>query len=387
MQLFRFVILWMPALLNVSAAIAQDSISGLVTDGSSGEPIPFATVYFDGTTVGTTTDDAGVYRLSLGDLRLPATLVVTHLNYTSATRIVAEVGEQSPWPLAEAVNAFAAVEVEDRNNRGENLKEFRETFLGTDDWGRTADVEHTDRLVFDRSYVTDTLQNARLIAERYGIPDDLRAAKWSLDGQSLTFERATDLRVRSAGPLTVDVPALGYRISAGGLQFRIDYTTGSTSGLGTYFFQPYEGREGKPKRKHARNRRRAYFGSSQHFLRALYTGQLDQEGYAVFETVDGDPIPIDLSRHVREGEDGARLFAGLTGKKIAIIYFHDRRGEPLPPERRRRASYATSYLFVNGEQTAFRSDGTVGIHPPAFGGPMGMQPVTRMLPSNYTPAE
>ena len=373
--------------LAPAALGAQGFVSGRVLDASAGDPIPYATVYFDGTTIGTTTDEVGAYRLPLDDIQLPATLVVTHLSFTAATRQITKEGAQPDWSLSAAVNEFAAVEVGDRNNRAENLKEFREAFLGVDDWGRSAKLQKSDRLMFDRTYLTDTLHNARVIAERYGLPDDLRAAQWSLDGTSLTFERAADLRVSSAGPLTVEVPALGYRISAGGLRYTIDYAKGSTVGLGTFFFQPYEGRDGRPKKKHVRNRRKAYYASSQHFLRALYNGRLAEEGYATFESVDGDPIPIDLSQHLRYGDEGAKTFTGLTGKKIAIIYFHDRRGQPLPPDRRGRASYVTSYLFVNGEDTAFRRDGTVGANPPAFSGPMGMQPVTRMLPSDYSPAD
>ena len=365
----------------------QSTISGKVVSASDQAPIPFATVYFDGTTVGTTTDEAGTYQLSLAGISLPATLVVTHLNFTTATRAVREAGEQPGWSLAPAVNEFAAVEVGDRNHRVENLKEFREALLGTDEWGRTAELEQTDRLIFDRTYAVDTMRNADVLIERYGLPDDLRAAEWSPDGKSLTFERAADLRVRGTGPLSVDVPALGYRISAGSLRFTSDYAAGSRVSMATYYFQPYEGASGRPKKKHARNRRRAYYASSQHFLRALYHDRLDEEGYAVFETVNGDPVPLDLQKHLRPGEYGTKVFTGLTGKKVAIIYYHDRRGAPFPPERRRRARYVTSYLFVSGEETAFRSDGTVGAVSPAFGGPMGLQPVTRLLPSDYTPAD
>ena len=49
-----------------SAAFAQNiSVSGNVTDSSNGEPIPFASVHLDGTTIGVSTDSEGHYSLSV----------------------------------------------------------------------------------------------------------------------------------------------------------------------------------------------------------------------------------------------------------------------------------------------------------------------------------
>ena len=54
------------AVLMSSAAFAQNiSVSGNVTDSSNGEPIPFASVHLDGTTIGVSTDSEGHYSLSV----------------------------------------------------------------------------------------------------------------------------------------------------------------------------------------------------------------------------------------------------------------------------------------------------------------------------------
>lgn len=46
-----------------SGAIAQTVVTGKVTDANSGDPVPFANVIFSGTSVGTTTDFDGRYRI------------------------------------------------------------------------------------------------------------------------------------------------------------------------------------------------------------------------------------------------------------------------------------------------------------------------------------
>ena len=54
------------AVLMASATFAQNiSVSGNVTDSSNGEPIPFASVHLDGTTIGVNTDSEGHYSLSV----------------------------------------------------------------------------------------------------------------------------------------------------------------------------------------------------------------------------------------------------------------------------------------------------------------------------------
>jgi len=62
---------------SISTALAQNSISGTVTD-SDNQPLPGASVIEKGTTNGTTTDFSGNYTLSVGD---DATLIISFVGY------------------------------------------------------------------------------------------------------------------------------------------------------------------------------------------------------------------------------------------------------------------------------------------------------------------
>lgn len=279
------------------------------------------------------------------------------------------------------------MEVGDRDNRAKNVAEFKEYFLGTDEWGTTAKFSNPDRLRFDRTYRTDTLQNADVMASRYGLPEDLRNVQWALDGKSLTFELADDLRASSAGPLRIDVPKLGYRITVDLIDFVVQYRTNTITGLGTYYFEPYEGTGNKPAARHARNRSETYYFSSQHFLRALFAGSLDEEGFATYEMVDNNARPIDIGQYLEPVSPTEMALRGIEGRRIAVLYYYDRRGRPVPADRQKRAAYATSYFTVDGDGATFRADGTLGNSPISFSGAMGAIQVTRMLPSDYDPEQ
>lgn len=77
---FAFIVL---LLCWVNWSEAQNIVSGRVVDSLTNEPVAFATVYLDGTTVGTTTDDDGRFSLDVNPRYLPATIIVSHLNYAA----------------------------------------------------------------------------------------------------------------------------------------------------------------------------------------------------------------------------------------------------------------------------------------------------------------
>jgi len=70
-------------LTSSTAALAQKRITGTVTDGSDGEPLPGATILVTGTTVGAFTDDDGKFSLTVPDGQNQIT--VSYVGYKSET--------------------------------------------------------------------------------------------------------------------------------------------------------------------------------------------------------------------------------------------------------------------------------------------------------------
>ena len=65
LTIHRLICIWCAVMMS-SVAFAQNiSVSGNVTDASNGEPIPFASVHLEGTTIGVNTDSEGHYSISV----------------------------------------------------------------------------------------------------------------------------------------------------------------------------------------------------------------------------------------------------------------------------------------------------------------------------------
>ncbi len=81
------MVLVLAALHMVAAAYAQPTVTGTVTDENSGNPIPGASVFLAGTTLGGATDATGRYEI-VGAPLGTYTLAVFFLGYNEATRII-----------------------------------------------------------------------------------------------------------------------------------------------------------------------------------------------------------------------------------------------------------------------------------------------------------
>ena len=83
------------ALLSFIPAVlfGQNTISGFVVDSLTQEPLPLATVYVNGTTQGTITDNDG--RFELKDVSFPATVVFSFVGYQPQARTARRAARRS----------------------------------------------------------------------------------------------------------------------------------------------------------------------------------------------------------------------------------------------------------------------------------------------------
>jgi hypothetical protein len=61
----RQFIVMLALMLPLAAGAQNISVSGNVTDASTGEPVPFASVHLEGTMIGTSTDHEGHYHIEV----------------------------------------------------------------------------------------------------------------------------------------------------------------------------------------------------------------------------------------------------------------------------------------------------------------------------------
>ena len=258
----RFVLAAVLVWLTMLVGIAQTTLTGTVLTATDRQPVAFASVYLDGTTTGGYTDDAGNFTLEIDRAQLPATLVVSHLNYATWSQELTEPTESLDILLAANPDReLTAVQVSGRDRRAENLAQFRERFLGTDENARRAELRQPERLYFEREYERQTIKNADKIAARHGVNPDLVNPEWSADGTRLSFDADALLRVRGRGPIQIDLPHTGYLLTVSLREFAFNYRTFQSGYLGSFYFQPYEAPGERPRKRHARNRERAYHNS------------------------------------------------------------------------------------------------------------------------------
>ncbi len=248
---------------------AQDIISGVVADGRTHEPLPYATVYLNGTTQGTITDSEG--RFELRNVSFPVKAVFSFVGYKTQIREISSNPGSLMIELQPADN-LPEVTITDSNERQQYLEYFRSMFLGDDRWGRRAIIRNPDALLFDIS-ADKTLFKA-----------------WANE------------------PLMIDMPLLGYELYVNLIGFTIERIDGNAACdiLGYFFYMPYR----TDRKKYEKNRREVYYNSSRHFLKSYSTDRLAQNGYLL------QPHPDDSSRTViryYHKLDGSPL--DLTGRK------------------------------------------------------------------------
>ena len=112
-----------------SVLLGQNTITGVVVDSLTQEPLPMATVYVNGTTIGTTTDNDGQFQLE--GVSYPATVVFSFVGYQPKAMDL----ERNPGKLTIGLAPnieLPEIMVSGKKNKidKKNLEYFKKMFLG-----------------------------------------------------------------------------------------------------------------------------------------------------------------------------------------------------------------------------------------------------------------
>jgi hypothetical protein len=185
--------------------MAQVQIKGIVLDSLGEKPIPYATLFFNGTSKGTISNIDGEF--SIEHVPIPSLLIISHISYETQTRTIGSPpNNELVIKLKERTLELSPVEISDKNLREANLLQFKNWFLGSDYFGRNAELKNDSVLYFFRP-----------------TEDEFRAV--------------------AKAPLLIEMPLLGYDIQMQLEDFVILKTPDSKticSILGYYYFKPYK---------------------------------------------------------------------------------------------------------------------------------------------------
>ena len=387
------------AVISVISAIAwgQSTIRGTVVDSLTQQPLPSATVYINGTTHGTSTDTDG--RFELKDVIFPATVIFSFVGYEPKALDLT----RNPGRLTIMLNAIELPEIEisGKTNKAnkKDLEYFKTMFLGDDLWGSRATIKNEDALIFHNS--TETTYDIRRIGRsRYSVRTinaDLTERQFEYD-DTVKVDK-TVFNVWATEPLIIDLPLLGYELYVDLVNFSAVKVRNMTTCdiLGYFYYKPYENIRKRRARNIEENRRKAYYGSSQHFLRSLSENRLAESGYILSmseKIVKGkksitSQIPVDFKKFSVSAGDNIMLIHGLKDRELAIKYYYKNDGSPNPwgEEVRGIRRYSKSGMKIMEDTCLFLKNGTVMDNNIVFTGELSKKKVAACLPADYYPPE
>ena len=306
------------------------TLSGKVIDAQTQLPLETVSVYFDNTTIGTTTDENGIFSIDYTDA-VQSTLVISYLGFEKVFIVDYRSQQNITILLKEAINELdeVVIDADDGMPRALKLKWFRKEFLGKSKYGKSCKILNEKDLKFRYNK-----RNRTLIA-------------WSnksiiVKNKSLQYEISFDI--------------IDFEIVIGSFNARsVTYT-------GTSF---YKDLNASGKKRILKNRKDVYDGSIQHFMRALYNKQLEEQGYIFGK--DGFKVdPYDFFTIDNINKYGYRIVA--LKEKLDIYYKND------------------TESVIQTSVTEFKVDKSGNYTPipdVLFGGEMGSQRVGDSLPLDY----
>ncbi|WP_158561245.1 carboxypeptidase-like regulatory domain-containing protein [Emticicia sp. C21] len=233
------------------SGICQHTIEGRVIDAADKKSLIFANVFISNTTKGQQTDDKGRFKIT----NAPSgtiDLVISYIGYeTFSLQLKADTLKKPLLVMLNAnsieLQAVTIKRIKDGFKRYFYI--FEEGFMGKTIFSKECKLKNPKALTF-------TMNN-----------DD------------------SELIIRADEPLEIENKLLGYVIKYQLEEFRYNFKERYTSYWGYPFFEETKTKSDRRQKQWIENRNKAYYGSSQHFLKALTEKKLSAEGYVIHKLI------------------------------------------------------------------------------------------------------
>jgi hypothetical protein len=241
----KFLILYLIVHLNV-AAFCQ-VIRGTVLEKGSKTSICFATIYFNGTFAGTSSDKNGNFAVDISQNKSKP-LTISAIGYYSVT--ISNLVNTKPLiiylePKVYEIRETVVNENSLRNKRARNLAIFRDEFLGTNENSYSCKILNEEDITFNYESDADTI------------------------------------KAYASKPLRIENLALGYKITYYLDKFEYYKKDLATFFSGNIIFTEDLGKDEAEGHIYKSRRELAYLGSKMHFFRALATNSIDSSGFVI----------------------------------------------------------------------------------------------------------
>lgn len=228
----------------------SQTLNGTVLNAKTKAPIESATIYFDNTTVGVTTNIKGEFSINYTKA-IKSPLIISFLGFKK--QIITDYRTQNNITVlleeeAESLNEVI-VNANDGLTRKQKLKLFRNEFLGASRFGKSCKILNEDDIII-----------------RYNKKDKT-------------------LTAHSKAPLQIENKALQYLLSYDLMRFVLRFKSRNSlqvHSIGYYGTTYFKNLENIKTQKALRNRLKAYKGSRIKFMRALYSKTFTSNKFEIY---------------------------------------------------------------------------------------------------------
>lgn len=233
--------------LNFQIVAYNQVINGTIVDSKTDSTICFATIYFNGTYIGTSSDAMGNFKLDISKNASMA-LTISSIGYYSVT--LTDFLTDKPLMVYLEPKVFNINEVfvsakSLERKRKVNLRLFKNEFLGKTANAKSCEIINEDDITFNYDSDRDTLKAFAL------------------------------------KPILIYNEALGYKFSYSLDKFEYYRKSKSFSYIGNIIFNEDLSTEETSAKVYEEKRKITYLGSRMHFIRALWANDLKSSGFEV----------------------------------------------------------------------------------------------------------
>ena len=324
--------------LSFSVFGNSQEISGIVFNSRSDEPLEGASVYFDNTTIGTTTNSKGEFILEINEF-INTSLIISFIGYERVVIQDYYRSDKLEISLDESSNVLAEVTLISKDNwsRELKLKEFRRNYLGETINGLASKILNEEDLIL-----------------RYN-------------------KKKKQLTAYTSAPILIKNVNLEYLIMVDLQHFEVNYSDVNMYGKildveNVYYFGNnfYKSIEEDPTKSILKKRRDTYFGSPLHFMRAMASGDLKREKYKIYYR--SHPVEPGKYITVTPIDDLNNVKVEIKKNKLNILFQDDKQS------------------YIKSNLPEFYIDNFGNHSPPRaiiFGGDLGKQRIADALPLDF----
>jgi len=323
-------------LVNLYTIGYTQFIKGTILDQNTHTKIIFASVYFNGTFVGTYTDQNGYFELDISkNLSMP--LTISAVGYYSVTLTNFITDKSYLIYLTPKIYELKEVVITGKANsfeRKTNFNIFKREFLGATLNAMSCHITNEDDIILTYNPDNDTL------------------------------------KAFSSNPILINNKALGYNIIYYLDKFEFCWSTNYLLIKGNCIFKEDSTNRNSQQKRFERRRESAFFGSRMHFFRALWENNLDSAGFAVKDSAN---VRLSYDKYVIQTDSivGSDHLKYLKYHGILFVAYHTK----LPKSR----------IMMLKEYIYFDKDGFFDPLGISWQGEMARQRIGDLLPFEYKP--